>query len=78
MTCKKCKAKTGHKLDCPVLKENMLDDFETMYYNSFRLQGLLPSIRPVKINFTPVEYKKIMKVIDKGWANFKLQLKKII
>ena len=66
-----------NKLD---FKKKIIEEFETMYYNSFRLQGLMPMIRPVRVQYdiTKKEYRTIQKIIDKGWVNFKLQIEKTI
>ena len=60
------------------INKKIKEEFETIYYNSFRLQGLLPAQRPKKINLTEEEYKKFNKIMIKGWKNFELQLNKIL
>jgi hypothetical protein len=80
----KCKHSTNdtQNLTSGICKEcvnKTIQEFETMYFNSFRPYGYAPVLRRTKVDVeSEAEYKRTLKLINKGWQNFKMQLKKVL
>ena len=64
MTCEHCNITTAglHEESCPIVKQNIEEELETIFYNSFRL---------AKVELEETKLKKVLKF-------FKIQINKII
>jgi len=64
MTCEHCNITTSgqHEVNCPIVKQNIEEELETIFHNSFRL---------AKVELEETKLKKVLEF-------FKLQINKII